>query len=512
MSGGMSPLHPPAFPSSSDFEGSDGDEEDEEDLPGCYSPATFDSEAALPSCSASSPPPRKKVKLDREPLCCETDLKMLWLKLGQSGSKDYYENWPEFIQEDGGGGQSNPPHNAAIYLLLKLSWLDETPVQLTDRSTVKAIIDYLVETPRPIFRACQILFRLASHPGLFVGLLRTHFPLEVYVGLNRKAAQHVRCCPLHSSLRRVGEQILDQMASLTGQFGRGEMEKILLEGVETGPVALAAPLIVKSRSLLRRFLTELGVLDAIARLLCQEESRTYATASLSALAAFLKMDDLMSPAVSLSDLFHHGDPCRASEDVEDVFFLVQQDQSVVGGVKSRLQGSSYFQAMFRGGFNESLTDRIPMPGIQARVLLVVLHVAYGCGCQCAVIRGIEELIRSEDEEDMRPAVELLASLDRFLLLDELESLSGLIANQDWAGSPKSFASLWNFLAMDQDDQEGVPYSTKLRSHLRYYPFSGCSSADLPSRVRIVEALMKEAEGSSVVSGWKRMFLARLVDQ
>lgn len=165
-SGFMSPLHPPTLPSSSDFEQSD-EEEKEENQAICYSPAnvdfTLDSESdvsALPSSPAM--PLKKRAKLcqselsDRR-LCCDKDLKMLWLKLGQADNKDFYENWPEFV------GESHHVHQqeVAVYLLLKLSWLDDTPKQLTDRKTVKAIIDYLVETPRPTFRACQILFRLA---------------------------------------------------------------------------------------------------------------------------------------------------------------------------------------------------------------------------------------------------------------------------------------------------------------------------------------------------------------
>ena len=162
-SGGMSPLRPPAL--LSEYEESDGDEDG--DTPGCYSPATFtptDTEA-LPS---SSPPPRKKNKPDRGRLCCEMDHKMLWRKLGKSNSKDYYENWPQFSEDDQAENvTANLPQNTAIYLLLKLSWLEETPAQLTRRSTIKAIIDHLVETPRPLFRACQILFRLARYSESF---------------------------------------------------------------------------------------------------------------------------------------------------------------------------------------------------------------------------------------------------------------------------------------------------------------------------------------------------------
>lgn len=163
----MSPLRPPTLPSSSDFEQSD--EEELEDQAICYSPANVDFEidsesdvGALPS-SPTLLPCKKRAKLcqsestDRR-YCCDKDLKMLWLKLGLADNKDFYENWPDFV-----GRQSHNLHQqeVALYLLLKLSWLKKTPKQLTNRKTVKAIIDYLVETPRPTFRACQILFRLA---------------------------------------------------------------------------------------------------------------------------------------------------------------------------------------------------------------------------------------------------------------------------------------------------------------------------------------------------------------
>lgn len=99
---------------------------------------------------------------------------MLWLKLGQSNGKDFYENWPEFnsnssVEPDWPGRQEGNEREVedrghqqiAIYLLLKLSWLDDTPPDLANRKTFHAVIDHLVETPKPLFRACQILFRLA---------------------------------------------------------------------------------------------------------------------------------------------------------------------------------------------------------------------------------------------------------------------------------------------------------------------------------------------------------------
>lgn len=99
---------------------------------------------------------------------------MLWLKLGQSNGKDFYENWPEFnssspvdtdcVGRQGGSEREEEDRGhqqIAIYLLLKLSWLDDTPTDLASRKTFHAVIDHLVDTPKPLFRACQILFRLA---------------------------------------------------------------------------------------------------------------------------------------------------------------------------------------------------------------------------------------------------------------------------------------------------------------------------------------------------------------
>ena len=91
-----------------------------------------------------------------------------------------------------------------------------------------------------------LLLCLSRIRQLFVSLLESHFPLQVDMQLNGRTS--VNCCPLHSSLRRVGEQILQQLALIVSQFGRGEMEKILTNN-ETNSniysVALAAPLIVR---------------------------------------------------------------------------------------------------------------------------------------------------------------------------------------------------------------------------------------------------------------------------
>lgn len=207
---------------------------------------------------------------------------------------------------------------------------------------------------------------------MFVDLLQTHFPLEIYLGLNRITSLH--CCPLHSSLRRVGEQILDQMASIVAQFGRGEIENILIKSgddmASSGVVAMSAPLIVKSRCLLRRYVNDLRILDTIGNQLHSPDSRAYAAASLSSLGSFLKMDDLLSPRTVLNDLFGH-EACQVADAKEDVFFQIIPSQTI-GGVKSRLQGASFFEAMFRGGFQESHTNIVPLVDIQAPVLKVIL--------------------------------------------------------------------------------------------------------------------------------------------
>lgn len=182
----------------------------------------------------------------------------------------------------------------------------------------------------------------------------------------------LHCCPLHSSIRRVGEQILDQLASIVAQFGRGEIERILTKtsnhSPSSGVVAMAAPLIVKSRGLLQRYVNELQILDTIGQQLHHPESRAYAAASLSSLGSFLKMDDLLSPQTTISDLFAH-DSCRAVDIEEDVFFHIAPDQTI-GGVKNLLQGASFFEAMFRGGFQESQTNVVPIFDVKLPVLKV----------------------------------------------------------------------------------------------------------------------------------------------
>jgi hypothetical protein len=171
----------------------------------------------------------------------------------------------------------------------------------------------------------------------------------------------------------VAEQILDQMASIVAQFGRGEIENILIKSadnlVSSGVVAMAAPLIVKSRCLLRRYVNDLQILDTIGKQLRSPDSRAYAAASLSSLGSFLKMDDFLSPHTVLDDLFSQ-ESCQVADVKEDVFFQIVPSQKI-GGVKSRLQGASFFEAMFRGGFQESQTNVVPLVDIQAPVFKVI---------------------------------------------------------------------------------------------------------------------------------------------
>lgn len=68
------------------------------------------------------------------------------------------------------------------------------------------------------------------------------------------------------SLHRVGQQIMEQMSEIVKKFGHGEIEYIMtnekaandLESINL--VAMTTPVIVKSRSLLRRYFTEFNVI------------------------------------------------------------------------------------------------------------------------------------------------------------------------------------------------------------------------------------------------------------
>ena len=150
----LSPLQPPSFASLSDF-----DDSDEEGKTTCYSPTNFEDDFGSPTSSPSLPcKKRPRLSVERRKLCCDPDIKMLWLKLGQADSRDFYEKWPELPAPT----EKDQVAEVAIYLLLKLSWLDDTPHKLASQSVTMAIIDYLVYTPTPAFRACRILFRLAT--------------------------------------------------------------------------------------------------------------------------------------------------------------------------------------------------------------------------------------------------------------------------------------------------------------------------------------------------------------
>ena len=179
------------------------------------------------------------------------------------------------------------------------------------------------------------------------------------------------CCPLHSSLRRVGEQILEQISSIVSQFGRGEMENVLLKTKEDAStqvaVALATPVIVKSRCLLRYFLIELDVLEMICNLLKDGNSVDYAAASLSSLGNFLKMDDLLCPSTNLNEVFN-SELCQTMGLQDDVFFQMSSKENV-GAIKEKLN-SPFFQAMFRGGFSESNSTVVPLPNVEVPVLQV----------------------------------------------------------------------------------------------------------------------------------------------
>jgi hypothetical protein len=99
--------------------------------------------------------------------------------------------------------------------------------------------------------------------------------------------------------------------------------------------------------------------------------RGYATVSLTSLGTFLKMEDLLiSPHVNDMEDFYDRTACQIDVDEEeDVQFLINSGVTV-GGIKNRLQVSNFFQAMFRGGFKESTSDKVTLADVEAPVLRV----------------------------------------------------------------------------------------------------------------------------------------------
>ncbi len=132
---------------------------------------------------------------------------------------------------------------------------------------------------------------------------------------------------------------------------------------------------------------------------------------------------------------------------------------------------------------------------------VILHVIYGCGCQCNIIRSVERLVNCD-----RLALSLLESFDRFLIpLEKLEGISNLIASQDWSSSPDNFIALWTSL------DSGFSFVTKLRNHMQYFPFS--NAADFDSRFKIIDAVLRRTDtADEAIGNWKKMFLSRIEDR
>lgn len=104
----------------------------------------------------------------------------------------------------------------------------------------------------------------------------------------------------------------------------------------------------------------------------------------------------------------------------------------------------------------------------------------------------------------RSALRLLESLDRFLLLEQLDGISNFIASQDWGSSPNNFIALWTSL------DSGFPFVTKLRNHLQYFPFS--NAADFDSRFKLIDTVLRMETADEAIGVWKKMFLSRIEDK
>lgn len=110
------------------------------------------------------------------------------------------------------------------------------------------------------------------------------------------------------------------------------------------------------------------------------------------------------------------------------------------------------------------------------------------------------MIARSDKE----AVNLLESLDRFLLQGLLESVSNLIASQDWCSCPETFASLWSAL------DNGFSFSSKLKNHLLYFPFSSATNFD--RRFKVISVILASDKANDARVNWKDMFLTKLEEK
>ena len=84
------------------------------------------------------------------------------------------------------------------------------------------------------------------------------------------------------------------------------------------------------------------------------------------------MEDLLiSPLVNdVGDLYENLN-CQVIDIEEDVQFQISHSSIFIGGIKRKLQSSIYFQAMFRGGFKESKSEKVILNDIEAPILKVI---------------------------------------------------------------------------------------------------------------------------------------------
>lgn len=116
----------------------------------------------------NSAPSTKKRRMscqsDNNNCCYEKDMEQIVFKLNSSPIEGYTLLWPVTV-EKANLLLLHREEQLAIDFLSKLSRSNKRdptiPRELMHQKTAKAMMDYLVETPKPSFQACTILFSLA---------------------------------------------------------------------------------------------------------------------------------------------------------------------------------------------------------------------------------------------------------------------------------------------------------------------------------------------------------------
>jgi len=302
-----------------------------------------------------------------------------------------------------------------LQILSRLSQAEKPHEDLADLDTIKALINYVLNTKSPLPRAARVLLRLTSNLHCVMSFVKHRSLSWMRLAFDQRPTLPDSPCPSCSAHLTLGAS-LESNAALLAESGyaEGQMCHVLVRGnkEEKYQVAVSTPMLVRPRKLLRNILIVHEGLDVLIDVLEAASKPDFKEAALfgdAVLACKTLAGHVGVVAPKLKLEVKDVDQClyQAPDGKGQNCVIFQlDDKTTLAADKEKLSsGSDFFAAMFAGGhFSESGQASVRLANAGRGSLTLVMHRLHGCRWCSAFAKATSEDL-----------LDLVALTDQYLL-------------------------------------------------------------------------------------------------